>query len=286
VSIEQQLFPAVAVSAGYYRTWFGNFTVVDNLEVAPSDFDHFCVPAPNDPRLPADVSGSNICGLYDIKPEKFGLENNLRTLADNYGSHTEVYNGVDINFAVRHQRLEVQGGWNIGNSVQTGLVAAGEAQSGIKSCYVVDSPEQLRFCDNQPPYQQRFKVSASYLLPWDVQMASVFQTTPGVNYTGAWTITSALARPSLGRDLSGGNRTVQILAPGEHFIDERINQLDLRFSKIFRIGGKRLQGNFDLYNVLNASTVLAVNNTFGQNFLVPQQVIDARLLKFSAQFDF
>ena len=46
------------------------------------------------------------------------------------------------------------------------------------------------------------------------------------------------------------------------------------------------QANFDLYNVLNSSAVLWRNQTYGADWLTPTSILDARLAKFSVQYDF
>ena len=66
---------------------------------------------------------------------------------------------------------------------------------------------------------------------------------------------------------------------------ERLNQLDLRFTKIFRLGRARTAVNFDLANALNGNAVRTVNNNYVA-WLVPQSILDARLFKISAQVDF
>ena len=63
----------VSADVAYFRRVQGNFTANDNLDVTAADFDPYCVTAPTDSRLPSDVSGKQICGLYDISPTKFGL---------------------------------------------------------------------------------------------------------------------------------------------------------------------------------------------------------------------
>jgi hypothetical protein len=70
----------------------------------------------------------------------------------------------------------------------------------------------------------------------------------------------------------------------------RVTQVDARVSRIFRMGNRRVQANFDLYNIANASTVVGYNTTYtltGTNrWLQPTQVLDARLAKVSLQVDF
>ena len=66
---------------------------------------------------------------------------------------------------------------------------------------------------------------------------------------------------------------------------ERLNQLDLRFAKIFKFGRTRTALNLDLFNAFNGNTVLTVNNNFA-SWLQPQGILQARLTKISVQFDF
>ena len=97
---------------------------------------------------------------------------------------------------------------------------------------------------------------------------------------------------SLGRPLSGGaqNQTVNLVAPGTEF-GGWLNQVDLRVAKVFRFGGARTTLNFDLYNLLNANTILTYNNNFAVapggavTWLQPTQILQARFFKIGAQFD-
>ena len=77
-----------------------------------------------------------------------------------------------------------------------------------------------------------------------------------------------------------------LIQPGTMY-DERLYQLDFRASKIFRFGQQqRLQANVDIYNAGNASSILSNNLTYGSNWLRPTAILQGRLVKFGAQWDF
>ena len=70
---------------------------------------------------------------------------------------------------------------------------------------------------------------------------------------------------------------------------DRLNQLDLRLSKTFTLGRIAVQGNVDMYNALNSSPVVTVNQAYGSNgaaWLVPTQILLGRLVKFGARLEF
>jgi outer membrane receptor protein involved in Fe transport len=294
LAVDRQLLDGVSVTAGYYRTWYGNFLAVDNQLVTPADYSPYCVDVPADPRLPANISGQQLCGLYDLNPDKFGQVNNLVTFAGNYGTQRDIYNGVDVLFNARIKGHTASGGWNIGNAVQNGAAAGGAVASSTDRCFVVDSPQDLFRCKVNNPYQSRFKLNWSYLLPWqDIQLAAVFQNNPGPQFTTNISYSNALIQPSLGRPLSGGTRaiTIEVADPNTQF-GPRISQLDLRSSKIFAIpGGRRLQFNFDVYNALNGNYTINYFSTYnlatnGVQWRTPTQILDGRLAKFSVQVNF
>jgi len=76
-----------------------------------------------------------------------------------------------------------------------------------------------------------------------------------------------------------------LIAPGTAY-EDRIQQVDFRFSRTFRIAGKRVEPEFDIYNAFNASPILSVNNTFGPAWLTPTQILSGRLLKLGFQLSF
>jgi len=66
---------------------------------------------------------------------------------------------------------------------------------------------------------------------------------------------------------------------------ERLNQLDLRVSKILRAGRTRFNVGLDLYNALNSNVVLSVNPAF-DSWQQPQEILNARFAKVVFQLNF
>ena len=304
VSMQHELRRGVALSVGYYRTWYGNFLATDNLDVTPANYDQYCITAPTDSRLP--TSGQVLCGLYDLNPTAPRSTHNLVTQASHYGNQTEVYNGVDINLISRFGR---------GGLVQGGLATG---QLVTDNCFVVDSPQQNRpgFCHIAQPWSAstQVKFSVVYPLPLDFNASAVYQNLAGFPLLTTFQPTSADAKAGaggigLGRNLGAcpsqtaatcsSLPTAFSIVPDNTVYDKRVNQLDLRFSRVFRLsstnvrgmGNARLRANLDVYNLFNANTVLNENTRYSvpaatnawQNAI---QIMGGRLFKVSAQFDF
>ena len=66
--------------------------------------------------------------------------------------------------------------------------------------------------------------------------------TSNLGFVANYVATNAVVAPSLGRPLSGSaNVTVNLLGAGEQY-DKRTHQVDLRFTRTFRMGRSRLAG--------------------------------------------
>ncbi len=277
VELQHQLGASMSVSAGYYRNWYGNFLVTDNLSVAPSDFSPYSVVAPADPRLPGG-GRYTVTGLYDISPLKFADVNNLVVPASGFGDQSQVSNFANVSFDARLAR-----GAQVGGGVDTGRIVQDR-------CFVVDSPQELLNCRVVTPFaaQTDFKLHGSYPLPAGLVVSAVYQNMSGIPIDASYAATAAQITPTLGRPLAGGARTatVPLVAPNQMFEDRR-TRLDLRFTKLLRITERlRLQGNVDIYNVTNASGIQQVTTTYGPRWLLPQNIIEPRVVQFSARVTF
>jgi hypothetical protein len=274
-AVQRQIASGVSVNVGYFRRWYGNQTVTDNVLVTPDDFSPFCVTLPTDPRLPG--GGQPLCGLYDVSPAKFGQTQNLVTFASKYGKPHEVFNGADVSLSAR---------------LKTGLQVSGGLSTGrteLDNCFVIDSPQALLDCDVKPPFLIQYKVLGVAPLPWyGIQTSLSFRSVPGPEISGTYTATNAEVLSTLKRNLASGlNGTVPVpVVPLGTFFAERTNEVNMRFSKIFRVGHARLLGSLDIQNIFNDAAPQALNLAYGGIWQQPTVILGPRFFKFAAQIDF
>ena len=280
-SIQHQLVSRVGVNFAYTRRWFGNFTLTDNLALVPADYDEFCITAPTDARL-GGVSGSRVCGLYDLAPAKRVVRpNNLINASENYGSQRESWHGID---AIINARLPFR-------TTVSGGLSSGTEGNNTQACFVVDSPGVTRFCEINRPWRTGARFLGTVGLPWGVDAGVTLQANPGPEILANYTVTSAQVGPIVQfvnparTSFSGGSATVSLVEPGTMFGDY-MYQLDIRIAKSIRYRRMRGRLTLDLANILNANAVLVQNNTYGANWLRPAFSLQARLIKPGIQIEF
>jgi hypothetical protein len=304
-SVQHEILPRMSVDIGYFRRWFGNFRVTDNLNADASFYDQFTFAAPSDSRLPGG-GGYAVTGI-NLNPARFGLPaNNLNTLSDNYGKWTEHWNGMDFLLNTRFTNgVLFSGGVSTGRTSIDACEVTAQLPEMLLSGLNLNPPGflgpgfnlqnvviQPQHCAIQEDWLTQLKLMGVYTVPRiDVMVSGTYQNMPGPVIAANFVANNALVQPSLGRPLTGGaNTTIDIIQPGTMYGD-RINQLDLRFSKIFRFTGTRKATfNVDLANALNADTV--VTELYGYNpanplaWRRPNEILQARFVKFGVQLDF
>ena len=297
-SLQHELRPGVGLNVGYFRTWYGGFLTTDNLAVTPADFDPYCITAPTDARLA--MSGKPLCG-YDVKPAKFGLTDSIITQASNFGSRTQVYNGVDVTMTARFlEGAQFSGGLSVGRTVEDSCLTVDypqDASTGVGSNILRGAADvgNPGYCRSVPPWASstQVKFMLIYPLPFDLQTSLIYQNFAGIENTATYTATNAQIAPSLGRNLAQcgtaavctGTVTMSLDPPGSSY-EPRLQQVDLRLSRTFRLEQYKVRGNVDVANIFNAGNVLNLQRQFGPTYLNALQVMGGRLVKLGVQFDF
>jgi|SoiMethySBSTD1v2_1073268.scaffolds.fasta_scaffold00056_40 carboxypeptidase family protein len=283
--VQHELLPRVGIDVSYFRRWYGNFNVTDNRLVTAADYETYSVVAPVDPRLP-DGGGYTVAGLKNASAAAFARgSDNFVTFADSFGKQTDRWNGVDVNVNAR-----LQGGVLVQGGTSTG-------RRSTNNCEILEvlpevSATGLPYCDQVGIFQTQVKGAASYTIPRiDVSAAATYQYLPGPEIAANWAVPTGRI-VGLGRATTGGNPTVNLVYPGEDY-EKGLNQLDLRFAKIFRFGSMRTTINFDIYNATNSNTILTLNNGYVTDaagnpgaWQIPTALLQPRFFKIGAQFDF
>lgn len=284
-SVQHEVAPGLSVDVGYFRRWYGNFGVSDNLNVSASDYSTFSVTAPSDPRLPGG-GGYTVSGFWNINPDKAAtVPNNYFTLARNYGKQTDHWNGFDITLNTRPRAgMTLQGGISAGRRETNDC----EVVQGLPEAALLTAP----YCHRRENFLTDGKLVWSYIVPKvNVQVSGLYFSRPGPAISANRVVPNAEVRPSLGRDLARNapNVTVNMVAPGTLFGDRR-NQLDIRIARPFRVQQLRIAANFELYNALNANPVLTENATYRDatiaGWRIPTSILPPRFIKLSFQLDF
>ena len=177
--------------------------------------------------------------------------------ASNFGNRTQVFNGIDATASFRRRGYVLSGGLSTGSTT-------------TDQCFVVDSPQQLYQCHITQPWSANTQVKFQGVAPLPVgfQLSANFQMIPSIPESATYAASNASIAPSLGRNLSACpaagtcNATVNIplISPNTVYNEGWNRQLDFRVGRTFRLARMRVLPALDVYNLFNASPVLALAN--------------------------
>jgi hypothetical protein len=295
--IQHELMPRLSVSAGYFRRVLGNFYVQDNEALTPADFTQYSVTVPTDSRLP--LSGQTITGVYD--QNRAVVNRQVIKAASTFGNQYGHWNGFDVNVDARLRNgLFLQGGLGTGRTfadncdviddVPEALTLPAALPAGVQpTLSTLGASVPAAFCRQQSPFLTNYKGLVSYSLPFGVRVAGTWQSLTGPQIASNQIYANAGAGlapgTTLNRPLTFAQSTVNVVQPGTMYGD-RLNQIDLRFTKVVGVGIGRVDLNVDIFNAFNSDAILTQQNAYGAAWTRPLTVIQPRFVKFSARWDF
>ena len=291
LGVQHEIVPRVSVDLQYARRWYGNVRVTDDLAVGAADYERFTFTTPVDPALPGG-GGQTLTG-FTLTPAAIATSTQyFVTASENFGAMTEHYDGVTTQVNARLANgLLVQGGFSTGRVVTNDCAVVDALPEMLHTFFgnptrtFVFAARPLERCEQNNGFRTNVQGLASYTIPRiDVQISGTVQNLAGDALSANYNLPAAAT--TLGHGFSEGFfRAYNIVQAGEVY-EERVNQIDLRLAKIFRVAENRISVNFDFYNVLNSNTVLTENASYGVSWRRPTSILLPRLFKLSAQLDF
>ncbi|MGE3959756.1 MAG: carboxypeptidase regulatory-like domain-containing protein [Vicinamibacterales bacterium] len=261
VGIDHQLLSNLSVSGAWYKRSFFDFSKTDNLLIAPSDYAAVQVtnPLTNEPMT-----------IYNLNRAKLGQNDTLDTTATNRDLNRREYQGLEASFNARLPRgASMFGGWWVDKDI-------------VVTCDG-DDPNTYIFCDQSKlgmPFRHSFKLAGSAPLPWNLLLGVSLQSYAGNPLTVSWAVPANL--------FPGGRTqpvTVPLIPAGQKFLD-RWTQVDASLRRVLTFGKHRVEASLDMFNALNSNVVLQRNQAFGATLDRPQQILQPRLIRLSAQWKF
>jgi carboxypeptidase family protein len=139
-------------------------------------------------------------------------------------------------------------------------------------------PSQVMFGENgrETTTQWNTKVSGRYVMPYDIGVSGSWRVQSGYQ----WGRTSSVVFPVDGQQSLRVEPVTSNRAPN-------VSIVDFRFDKSFKFGryGK-VTGMMDVFNILNADTVVNFRTTTGATFKEVIALLDPRIVRFGIRYDF
>lgn len=260
VSLERELIEDLRVSATLTLRRDRNMLGLENIAAIW-----------NPVQVEDPVTG-NMITVYDRDPSTLGQD---QFLLRNAPELNQSYRGLEI--VVEKQfsrRWQLLGSLTFSRTIQD-IAATGFAIFGI-GARGVDPNDQVNAKGR--PFWDRpviFKLSGSYLLPYDITIAGNLRIQSGKPFNRLLNV-----------PLTQGVVTVFAEPPGTNRHDT-VFTLDLRLAKTFRIADQYyLDLMIDGYNLTNENTVLDAVELTGPAFGTPTAILAPRIFRFGARLRF
>ena len=263
VTIQHALTARMSISASYTYNKFRNLLAQTDLALPDSAFSI--------PSTAVDPLTGQTLTYSSLGPDYRTVKNNIAL--SQFSTNWNRYSGADFAFERRFD-----GRWMLRVS------ATVQSNYGRVGGYL-DANDRNIFPYGDVGLAPRAmgRIMGTYVFPWDINFGVSFRSTGGMN---SFDGTSAMARTVRVKDVTTGSfYNIRAQQNGD-YRQPTSNVLDLRASKAFKFGGRKLEALVDVFNVLNANTILQAGVLTGSTYNVPTQVLPPRVARLGIKFEF
>jgi hypothetical protein len=275
--VDHELRPDLRVSATYIHRQEHDqiITLEQNIP-----FDYYTPVSFPDPGLDGIAGTADDAALTVFSENLPVLPSFTGPANDDRGD--QYYNGLEFTASKSYRnRWALLGGYTFSRTVLNGTTT-------------ITSPNSLININGRATIDRahNFKLTGSYMLPWDILVAGNFHSQSGQP------ITRVLSVTGLPQNVNGFN--VNAEERGKYLLPW-INTVDARVGKIFRFGTHEFEADMDVYNLTNSNAVFNIRNTTGlvnvtdftanqtvriSQFNSPTGVLGPRIIRFNVSYKF
>jgi len=295
IQVDHELRPRLSVGGAWFHTSAKNQTTTLNTALSPSDYTPVSIFNP--------VDGTPIT-IYNISTAASGRATANVTSLD--PDRKTSYDSYEFSMRARPRA----------GAILFGGVSFERALSRNCTGGTIDQ-NALRFCDqfNLPngqsiPFATNVRLNAAYPVGYGITVSGTFQSNDGGAQSQTYTIARTTRYPDgsttylaagvpvpacpapcvpgsiVNASLTSASFSVP-LQPTGVLRYERLNQLDLKVSKNFRVSGVTLMPQLELFNINNSDKVITVASTSyalaGGAYLRPNSIVQGRIIGLSIQ---
>jgi hypothetical protein len=264
--VERQVGNAMRLGVMYYYRTNRDLIGERNLAVPTSVYTAFSATSPNGPNGPQPVT------FYNLPSSLASAQDNVR---NNESILDTDYHGVEFTASKRFSN----------NWQMVAGLTIGQNEGGLPNGDLND-PNNLTFdrgiIGNDSKYG--FRLSGSYRLPYEIALAGSVVANEGYPYVSSYSISRAEAA-RLGVTLTRANQAVSLARRGEERLPNVVMG-DLRVSRAFRFGNRRIVPQLDIFNISNVDTITSLATAVGGTYLEPREIISPRIIRVGFSLDF
>ncbi|HEV8392811.1 MAG TPA: carboxypeptidase regulatory-like domain-containing protein [Vicinamibacterales bacterium] len=288
LEVQHQLAPRLSVSASWFTGSFHNLTTTINQSWSLDDYTPYTFYNPLTGQ-PLPVFARSVTASQ--RPTR-----NLDTYDPD---RRQKYEAVAAEFRWRLPR----GGQLFGGG--------GIERERIRSCTAPDDPNYLSptptipqnttnytgqaFCDDfaiDIPWKKGLKLAGTTPVVWGIDLSVAFQSNKSPNSTRTMSVTRGITRypancpapcPAgqiiMPSDVFGQTSLIMYLEPARATFVERINQLDFKLSRTFKMGRYSVLPVFEVFNVTNSDAIISyvTTNALAATYLAPNSIMQGRM---------